>query len=1032
MASLYRHAGVALLRTAARPIDDTPGIWPKLEDPADCRTWLRRTWARPGLADAVAQASSSLASRVDGIVSGRHATDRQLRRATVSVVRYLLRATGRPTPFGLFAGVTPVTFGSTARTRRTDRSRPVAKVNSAWLADVVSSLEACPELLNRLQVVFSDLAVQRGGRVELPRGASRVTMRCTGAVRVVRDAATVPVCLADLAGKLAETFPDVTAEVRGRLITRLVRHGFLVTSLRAPLTTVDPLTHLIRGLHEAGADELTATEPVLDELEAVRADLDRHNRVIGADDERRRIRAALTHRMRSLSTAGRPGPAVDLLLDHDVQLPDNVTEEMERAADALLRLSRRPAGLREWRDYHAAFRDRYGTGTMVPLRDALDPDTGVGYPAGFRDSALSVPADVISGRDERLVALAWRAVTDGSREIVLTEESVLALAAETPTDPHRIPPHVELSARVRAADTDALERGDFTLVVLPARGAGVLTARFAPFLTASSLPDVYRDVPTGTAGALPVQLSCPPVDVELENVCRVPAYLSHVLPLGEHRSVPSAPSRQGADSRDRTGEAEIVGVDDLAVLATDDRLLLVSVSRHRVVEPQTFHALSQETQLPPLARFVVQLPRAYTAVWKEFDWGPCAARLPYLPRVRHGRSILSPARWYLTRADVPGEEADQERWRQALAGWRTQWGCPSVMELRHGDRVLRLDLDEPAHNTVLRDHLRRHSNAVLTETETSPSEFGWIGGHANEVALPLLRRDDPAPAPLTAMIPPVLGRSHGHQPGSPETRWLYAKIGAHPERQPEILADHLPRLLTGLEGDAQWWFVRYRGPQEAHHLRLRIRTDRERFGAHAAAVGRWAADLRDDGMADRLSFDTYYPETGRYGGASAMDAAEAVFAADSAVVTATLRHISASAVAPAALAALHLIDIVRGLSGSLDGAMSWLAGRPAPPGVQTDRALTEQVIRWARRPDRDQLDCRSVEIARARRSRATALKRYRHVLPEEADADAVAESLLHMHCNRFFGIDGRAERVSRGMARKAALAWFARAEGMMP
>ena len=49
-----------------------------------------------------------------------------------------------------------------------------------------------------------------------------------------------------------------------------------------------------------------------------------------------------------------------------------------------------------------------------------------------------------------------------------------------------------------------------------------------------------------------------------------------------------------------------------------------------------------------------------------------------------------------------------------------------------------------------------------------------------------------------------------------------------------------------------------------------------------AAIGDWARQLHRDGLAARLVFDPYQPEVGRYGDGPAMDAAEAVFVADSA------------------------------------------------------------------------------------------------------------------------------------------------------
>src|SRR5205823_2769603 len=135
----------------------------------------------------------TLARRVDTIRSGRAVEARQIRRATVATARYVLRATGRPTPFGLFAGVAPVSWGRATKVRWGATHRPVIRPDAQWLTDVVDRLEACPELLERLDVMFSNLATRRGGRLEAPQGPNRVRIRCTDAVRAVQQRAASPV-----------------------------------------------------------------------------------------------------------------------------------------------------------------------------------------------------------------------------------------------------------------------------------------------------------------------------------------------------------------------------------------------------------------------------------------------------------------------------------------------------------------------------------------------------------------------------------------------------------------------------------------------------------------------------------------------------------------------------------------------------------------------------------------------------------------------------------------------------------------------
>ncbi len=265
-------------------------------------------------------------------------------------------------------------------------------------------------------------------------------------------------------------------------------------------------------------------------------------------------------------------------------------------------------------------------------------------------------------------------------------------------------------------------------------------------------------------------------------------------------------------------------------------------------------------------------------------------------------------------------------------------------------------------------------------------------------------------------------------PGEADATWLYAKLHAHPERHDELIAEHLPALLAALGRDGACWFVRYRSPHETDHLRLRLRIPEPGlYGPYTAAVGAWARGLRREGVASQLALDSYQPEVGRYGHGQAMDAAEAVFVADSRAVAAALRHLPAAVIHPTALAAVSMVHIVSGFLGC-DEAMAWLAGHPAPAGTVVECAVADQAVRLAQ-PGALRDSPLPQEVADAWQARSAALAAYRRKLAADADIDTVVESLLHMHHNRAIGIDQDSERTCRRLSRQAALAWQARRVG---
>lgn len=135
----YQSSDVLLLRAAARSLDSASGPWPDPADSEELRKWLVKAWEDPVLRGAVACASPSLALRADRIAAGRGVPARQVRSAAVALARYQLRAAGRPTPFGLFAGVAGARFGGSALARFGEAHRAAARCDAAWLLSVMNA-----------------------------------------------------------------------------------------------------------------------------------------------------------------------------------------------------------------------------------------------------------------------------------------------------------------------------------------------------------------------------------------------------------------------------------------------------------------------------------------------------------------------------------------------------------------------------------------------------------------------------------------------------------------------------------------------------------------------------------------------------------------------------------------------------------------------------------------------------------------------------------------------------------------------------
>ncbi len=1027
---LYRHAGAVLIRATTDPgglaLPEDLDLFGNGDTVAEStRAWLAQVWRRDDVREAIHVASPVLSRQVDEVLAGRKQDDRRVCRIVVSLASYLLRWQGRATPFGLFAGMAVVTVGGQPVVRWGEGHRVVARADAQWLGALVDRLEWCPGLLERLPVVANGAAFVRGDRLVVPGqppdarsgqfAPLEVSLRHTRPVRAALEAARAAVRFGELVKVLSGDFPAASPQQMRTMVAELVAQGVLLTGLRAPMTVPDALGHVRSQLEAAGAEELPEVAGMVAELRAIHDDLSRlgsarHSAVA------RTSRAQVAERMRAVCDIAAQPLVLGVGLDCEITVPDLVIREAEAAASVLLRLTPYPFGYRRWTEYHVRFRTRYGPGAVVPVSELVQADTGLGLPTGYLGALPGRAGRMLTERDETLLALIQQALMDGREEIVLTEPVIRALtvgdsAAMLP------PPRVELAFQLHAPSPDAVARGEFRLVVTAApRPGSSMAGRFADLLPddeQSRLADAYAVLGTEDPDATAAQLSFPPRRRHSENVVRTPQLLSQVISLSEHRDP----------------HGDLIPLRDLAVSADSRWLYLVQLSTGRRIEPRVLHALEAGLQTPPLARFLAEVTTGRCAVYGAFDWA-AAARLPYLPRVRYGRSVLSPARWLLTAGDLPARTATMPEWETALDAWRRRLRAPAAVVLCQSDLRLPLDLDHPAHRALLRARLGRAGQVELREAP-APADLAWLGrAHELLIALRLVRPRPAGPQPRTVPLPRAVARDAGHLPG--RSPWLYAQIHGHPDRQDEILTDHLPRLFDRWDDPPLWWFRRHREmtrPDLEQHLCLYLRLPTpERYAAAAARVAEWAADLRDRGLVPQLHLGTYHPETGRYGHGAAMAAAEEAFAVDSAAALAQIEMAARTDMPPAALTAAGQLDLAVSYASTPREGLRWLIDHLPQEQGWLERSLRDVALLLADPRDgwaalRAMPGGENVGLVWERRR--TALVAYRNRLGKQRDPRPVLRSLLHMHHVRTIGVDPERERVSNRLARTAALRQFA-------
>ena len=402
------------------------------------------------------------------------------------LLRYLIRMSTRPTPYGMFAGVALSEFGEETDLRLADKPPRVrARPDMAWLLGLVSTLQSLPEVRAQL-TLFGEperhcpqwtLEPDRTGGVGEGSGQATVSRPATAPVRCALELTNLPISYPRLAAWSEAC--DASPQLIDRLLATLIGHGVLFTDLRPPLTRPDPAGHVARRL--ADVAPATQTRAALCEI------LDgwrRWDELPAADAVTELPRLAGRTAPRSID-APAEAAQVDMALRLEWRRINHaVSETVAEAAALLLAITPAPHGMRHLDAYRRSFEARYGPNAEVPLVELLDPAVGLGPPPEHVHG-IADDAERVAVRQRTLRALALDALRDHRLEVDLDDATLPDLAVGG--SDQVFPRSLDLSVFVLAESPAAVDAGAFDIVIGPNLGAQAAGATSAASVTCSAL-----------------------------------------------------------------------------------------------------------------------------------------------------------------------------------------------------------------------------------------------------------------------------------------------------------------------------------------------------------------------------------------------------------------------------------------------------------------------------------------------------------------------------------------------------------------
>ncbi len=1055
--SLYTAAGFYMLRAPVLPTEIFLELtksansihWNQVENiddelekiNLDCYRLLKQAVSQSAIKQALTAASTDMSEALERI-QDEAILNKRTKRVYSSLLRYIIRMSTRPTPFGLFSGVAIGILADQTNVQLSAskiehiRTRP----DMSWLLHIIQKIEGDPKILPQLSVIVNRAVYLTESRIVIPQADvygqnddRSITLRLTPVVQYVLEQAQRPIRYQQLLDDLQQKFSQATQNQVEGLLTQLWNHHLLMSNLRPPLTIANPTNFVVEQLEKVPSasywwEKLTCILEKTSEID---------KEIINGSTQQ--IQELVQQQMTITPEYKSQTYQIDTALNlSSATLNKVIGEAACISAEILLRLGLSSKGPRHLREYHAAFMEQYGLGTEVPLLELLGPETGLDAPPTYqkpaREYQLMPPLPPINtqARDSILGDILAEAWYNQQMEIELTDTLLEKLAQWSPKRGNPPPPSIELYIQLQASSMDDLDNKQWKAVIAPATLAygGRTFSRFFDILEEKDIERLQQFI-------LQEEALHPEV---------IFAELSYIPPIGRAANVTTHPRLRSYEIVVNTAPSvpleNVISLDDLVVGVDNDRFYIKSLRLGREVRVCQSHMLSWN-QAPNVCRFLLEVAHSNQPMLSSFDWG-FARQAPFLPRLVRGNIIFSPASWNLRHSmlslRITGNEENDTFIN--LQNWRQQWHVPRFVYLVEFDNRLLLDLQHPMMVSELYKDVKKAGDRSVVLQEMLPDLNNlWLRDQSNrsyvaELVVPMILRTSEeqlttrqkvAETLVDASAPAKKIITFKDRRKFPGDEWTYIKLYAANKQFNEIITYPLREIVHELTATGlidRWFFIRYLDPKP--HLRVRFHASHTQYkGAVLTKTLAWSKQLREKGLINDVIIVSYEPEIERYGGPDAIEFMEQVFSANSDVSSELIaaQYTKQITLDPMAVAVLLLdqmfffwgIELIERLKYAKEHTTRERVNDIGNKFHTQKKFFTELLLPWSSDFDKEILSQREFicSVLSAQTSVLQNASRMIHQLKENKilwrPENDILSSLAHMQLNRFLGIDSERE-----------------------
>ncbi|MCG7498028.1 lantibiotic dehydratase [Vibrio sp. Of7-15] len=836
--------------------------------------WLQQ----PKVNEALFLASPSLHDKVP--VWEKAPDSKQGRKVGLALLKYYIRMHSRPTPFGLFSGVSKgeVSDRTQLQCLPTESDKRSTRLDMFYLTGIRDYLSKKGNLPDEVIIKPNStlyLADNKSLRfIEPYQSNDTLSYQLSAAehdeyVEKMLHLSGNGVSKSALVTQFMACFSDVEQNEVEEYVQALIEAGILVIDLPLPLTSEEPALALAKGLENSGmsryADKLITTISALKKLDKeVEITKDNYLSVI--------------EELRTLPFPVSPAK----LFQVDVQrhfatctVDSKVATSLEKTCSLLASVTRRPKNVLS--EFITQFQRKY-EGQYVPLTRLLDDESGISLATtkGYDSPLLAgmplnhnVPLKSAKEQSPLSDLLAEKSCQKGQleQEEMWLDRKELAKIGQ-PSDA-KLPGSFGGQAALHYDTNTKEELIHFQGCYGPS--AANFLGRFC---------HLDNDLADSVRGHL--------INEEKQQPEAVFAEVVH-LPDGRPGNVIARPKLREyeivflADSD--IEHHKQIQVNDLYVFVEEGMVRLWSKRLNKEIIPRMSCAHNFMANSLGVYRFLGMIQQQ-NVLLPQFEWPAAFTEAPRLPRVRIDNVILAPQSWLIDRLEFACLlDVTVDEFTSHVAVLCAKYSLPNVVVYALRDNALTLHLNSRMCIEALLSETKGQEKIKIQESlnhRFSPS-VEEKGNEAMRYAheIHFLFHNKAKLTPPALKIPPLnkLHLSSIKRRFMPGSEWLSLKIYGGNSVVENVLRDHLGPLIEKMKAEqkfSQWFFMRYSDPE--WHIRLRFKGEPSTLLSQVLPnCSELLAPLIETGQVARFEVAPYDREVERYGGEKTISLAESCF-----------------------------------------------------------------------------------------------------------------------------------------------------------